>query len=547
MISSPVRFPSWAGILVAGCFLSTAVTNGASIIAGPGEAGLRAAITAAQEGDTVILKSSVELQATVRIEKRLTFRGEPPIHNSVQFSGSFNGELFQVAADGITFEMIWFVGSPQTDGLFVEEDVILRDCNLWNFRDPVTDNFWSSPWPTVRLERVTVSDNQRGLGCSNLEARDSTFSFNGTSNGGWIADVERCVFERNRRDGFILVYGRVKDCTFRFNGDLGLRFDPDPGTLALSGSLFYGNIGGGLLIRESAEAIVDNCTFTRHTGRPAIVVEEYNNALFRHCTVVDNLFISNTETGSWPPEEYSGAFSIRNDSTVELQNCLIAGNPTNNAPNSPGLAGKWIDGGGNVIGGSAQLGILSNNGGPTLTLLPLPGSPAIDAGHPSDVVTDARGLSRLAGAAPDAGAVESDAQPIADVDKDGLPDNWELFRGLSPADSADANTDGDGDGQTALAEFQSRTDPNNPQSVLRFTEIILPTPPTLQPTPRIIYFIWELAPGAACEVETSTDLRQWQRAPYGSGFTGGRITYEVKADSPMAFYRLKVRRADSTD
>lgn len=165
---------------------------------------------------------------------------------------------------------------------------------------------------------------------------------NGSANAATYADVERCIFENNRGDGFSLIYGRVRDCTFRFNGGLGLRFDPDPGLLSLSGSLFYANTGGGLLIREQAVAAVDNCTFTRHTGRPAIMIEEYNESVFRHCTVVDNVFMSSVEPGSWPPEEYGGAFSIRYDSTVELQNCLIAGNPTKNAPTSPGLAGRWI-------------------------------------------------------------------------------------------------------------------------------------------------------------------------------------------------------------
>ena len=64
----------------------------------------------------------------------------------------------------------------------------------------------------------------------------------------------------------------------------------------------------------------------------------------------------------------------------------------------------------------------------------LPGSPALDAGVPSDLVLEARGLSRLAGAAPDAVAIESDATTPADVDADGLPDIWESSHGLDPAD-----------------------------------------------------------------------------------------------------------------
>jgi hypothetical protein len=57
---------------------------------------------------------------------------------------------------------------------------------------------------------------------------------------------------------------------------------------------------------------------------------------------------------------------------VELQNCLIADNPINQHQHASGLVGSWIDGGGNVIGGPAGLGTLRDNGGPTLSMLPLP-------------------------------------------------------------------------------------------------------------------------------------------------------------------------------
>jgi hypothetical protein len=63
----------------------------------------------------------------------------------------------------------------------------------------------------------------------------------------------------------------------------------------------------------------------------------------------------------------------------------------------------------NLVGVDPLLGPLANNGGPTLTRLPLPGSPAIDAGNsafPSPPPTDQRGLPRTAGPAIDLGSVE---------------------------------------------------------------------------------------------------------------------------------------------
>lgn len=54
-----------------------------------------------------------------------------------------------------------------------------------------------------------------------------------------------------------------------------------------------------------------------------------------------------------------------------------------------------------------KLGPLAYNGGPTLTMALLPGSPAIDAGdNPSAPATDQRGVPRPVGAAPDIGAYE---------------------------------------------------------------------------------------------------------------------------------------------
>ena len=43
--------------------------------------------------------------------------------------------------------------------------------------------------------------------------------------------------------------------------------------------------------------------------------------------------------------------------------------------------------------------------------------------------------------------------PVADVDRDGMSDAWELANGLDPADPADRNGDLDGDEYTNLEEY----------------------------------------------------------------------------------------------
>ena len=71
---------------------------------------------------------------------------------------------------------------------------------------------------------------------------------------------------------------------------------------------------------------------------------------------------------------------------------------------------------GNVVGVDPKLGPLSNNGGSTLTMLPAPGSPAINAGNAAIGVApalDQRGLPRVSGAATDMGAVEVQSVLVA--------------------------------------------------------------------------------------------------------------------------------------
>jgi Zn-dependent metalloprotease len=51
-----------------------------------------------------------------------------------------------------------------------------------------------------------------------------------------------------------------------------------------------------------------------------------------------------------------------------------------------------------------------------------------------------------------------------DLDRDGLPDGWEIQNGLNPTNPADAAADLDGDGLSAVQEFRSGADPRSPSS-----------------------------------------------------------------------------------
>ncbi|MGE3817900.1 MAG: choice-of-anchor Q domain-containing protein [Isosphaeraceae bacterium] len=101
---------------------------------------------------------------------------------------------------------------------------------------------------------------------------------------------------------------------------------------------------------------------------------------------------------------------------VHLANAIVAGNVTAD------LVDVLLDAASanNLIGGDPKLGPLADNGGPTWTHKPMPGSPALGAGSNAAAVldgltTDQRGRPRFSGAV-DLGAVEVQAPSVKSVD-----------------------------------------------------------------------------------------------------------------------------------
>ena len=227
---------------------------------------MRAAIAAAQDGDTVTLTNLVELAAPVRLDKRITLRSNSADAWGIYILGYFDGEMFQIATNGIVLEWLRLYGSFEMDGLRLVEggQATLRDCTIQAMRRPIVIGSLSTLNNKLVLERVLVTECQQPFDCPVLEARDCTFSemagYGAVTAG--EAHFERCTFERNTGNGLQLMYGSVKNCVFRYNGGMGLRYDPDPGVLNISGSLFYANAGAGAYLGEQAIITVDNCTFT---------------------------------------------------------------------------------------------------------------------------------------------------------------------------------------------------------------------------------------------------------------------------------------------
>ena len=188
-------------------------------------------------------------------------------------------------------------------------------------------------------------------------------------------------------------------------------------TLHLARCAVIGSSGfeGGALLNDGV-LLAEDCTFTGNSAEFGGALQCRAPATLVHCTIYGN----NAPSGG------GGVFSKY--SLLTLNNCIIAGN-TAPAPGSDlfsQLAALVFtnanlvqdlssiardrptaaDVGPAPLLGDPLLAPLGNYGGPTPTMPPLPGSPAIDAGGATGLRTDQRALPRVIGSAPDLGAAE---------------------------------------------------------------------------------------------------------------------------------------------
>ncbi len=165
---------------------------------------------------------------------------------------------------------------------------------------------------------------------------------------------------------------------------------------------------GGAIRNDSSLLYVYNCAFLRNFAKTGGAIHSGSGlsiAHFQNCTFSGN-------------SDQTGGGAVHSINRTELTHCTFSGNTGGTASgagiyafntlwlydsivagNSPGnitLAGGGAQNGGhNQIGGDPQLAPLDFYGGPTQTMLPLPGSPALDAAEaPSIVTTDQRGFVR---------------------------------------------------------------------------------------------------------------------------------------------------------
>ena len=181
-----------------------------------------------------------------------------------------------------------------------------------------------------------------------------------------------------------------------------------------------GSLGGGLA-NEAGSSTLNNCTVSGNTAGAGGGLFNSAQVSLNQCTLAENgsalgggafnlgalslyycTVSGNTVSG--------GGGGVFNFGTLDLASSIVAGNTALSQPNVRGLINSTN--GVNVLSGDPRLNPLGNYGGPTPTMPPLPGSPAIDplGGETNNFfATDQRGLPRVINLIVDVGATENQA------------------------------------------------------------------------------------------------------------------------------------------
>jgi len=202
--------------------------------------------------------------------------------------------------------------------------------------------------------------------------------------------------------------------------------------------------GGGLELGKNGDVLIANSTIANNVGSPIggnggalYSWESTGDISIIFCTISGNA--SSTSTVRLASDS---PYKIEITGTIISDNATDAGSGTQavellltevfestDAPSELTLSSSLImgttagdpliDGGGNVNGVSAQLGVLADNGGATFTMEPASGSPVIDAGPLSWTAfagdgSDQRGglFLRVNNGQSDMGAIETQPEPV---------------------------------------------------------------------------------------------------------------------------------------
>ncbi len=194
-------------------------------------------------------------------------------------------------------------------------------------------------------------------------------------------------------DGGLLT---LTHCTLSGNmAGVGGAIYNDGGTLTLTHCTLSGNMAGfgGAIYNDGGTLTLTHCTLSGNSANDGGAIFHAAGIL----TLNNSIVAGNSLTGGG-----SGADIFTFAGTVNREGANIVQDFVNVGGTDTGPA---------AIADPPLLAPLGNYGGPTQTMPPLPGSPAIDGADATAFTTDQRGFPRSIGLGPDIGAVEGVFNP----------------------------------------------------------------------------------------------------------------------------------------
>lgn len=265
-------------------------------------------------------------------------------------------------------------------------------------------------YSAATISRSTISNNSAylvggGIGTqlASITIQQSTITDNSAGGGGG-------VFVHNDNSNAL----SIVDSTVSGNSATGTGY-------------YYGGTGGGVYARH-VSASITNSTIASNTAATlgGGVVSHIDDNGYYAATLANSTVSGNSAS-------QGGGLAQTDSGVITLTNSVIGGNSATTDPDTYTYSAGSIaasfslignsgaanisNNGGNLLNVAPQLGALTSNGGPTQTMLPLSGSPLINAGDPafSGLSNDQRGAGfpRIVNGRVDIGAVESNGSAVA--------------------------------------------------------------------------------------------------------------------------------------
>ncbi len=334
--------------------------------------------------------------------RRVPAMGNASLRHSLPLTGLTNGQTVYWSVQAVDTS---FAGGPFASETNFYSAIVTTtaDNGAGSLRDAVTHA--ASPKlitfaPALSGQTITLTSGQLTL--------SNTVTINGSTLPGGIqidGNASSRIFEG--LSGSVVVLDSLTLTNGRANGGSGGGI-LNTGNLTVNRCTLVGNragfYGGGIENNGSESLVINQSTFMANQcsaeGGAALDISA-GPVLMQHCTVVGN--VATAAAGQGGVGNYN--------SGVTIHNSIIAGNSS--AGSTPNIGGNPMTFTGvNLTNGTPLLAPLGNYGGPTPTMPPLSGSPAIDAAtNGTSFTTDQRGLPRILGAFADLGAVEGVFNP----------------------------------------------------------------------------------------------------------------------------------------